>query len=182
MDLDELFKAEMDLHDTGKLVGKERLDVWGLNMADVVQEHASRFSAAALTCGSPSEEIFLAALCRIMPNVSIVDIEGNQKTVTITEEEPDRTLLQPQFQVGKFRVDFLITVTLYGGEKRQVVIEIDGHDFHEKTKEQVAKDKSRERVIVATGVAVLRFSGSEVFRGARKCAIEVYNLLLRRIR
>lgn len=52
-------------------------------------------------------------------------------------------------------------------------VEVDGHDFHEKTRAQVRRDKQRERAIVATGLRVLRFSGSELFRDACGCADEV---------
>jgi len=53
-------------------------------------------------------------------------------------------------------------------------IEIDGHDFHEKTKSQVEKDKIRERAIITEGYKVLRFSGSEVFNNASKCVVDCY--------
>jgi very-short-patch-repair endonuclease len=54
-------------------------------------------------------------------------------------------------------------------------IECDGPDFHEKTKEQVSKDKERDRVFQKTGALVLRYSGSDIWRdpiGAAMDAIE----------
>lgn len=48
-------------------------------------------------------------------------------------------------------------------------IEIDGHDFHEKTKAQVARDKSRDRDFTFSGINTIRFTGSEVFYNAEKC-------------
>lgn len=54
-----------------------------------------------------------------------------------------------------------------------VAIELDGHAFHEKTKEQVAHDKKRERAIVRAGLPVLRVSGHEIWRNARACVLEV---------
>lgn len=83
--------------------------------------------------------------------------------------------LSPQERVdtgrGKFAVDFV--VTRKNGESARVAVELDGHEFHEKTAQQVAKDKSRERAIVATGIPVLRFSGSEVFKSPRKVIAEI---------
>ena len=55
-------------------------------------------------------------------------------------------------------------------------IECDGHDFHEKTKEQVARDKKRDRKFVAAGLTIIRFSGSEIWANPLKCTWEVFAL------
>ncbi len=70
------------------------------------------------------------------------------------------------------RVDFLLYATRWGyaDEKHgmpvfcPIVIEVDGHEFHERTKEQAQRDKSRDRALTGAGYRVLRFTGSEVFR------------------
>lgn len=66
----------------------------------------------------------------------------------------------PQVEIGKYRVDF--ECRLASDREKKFIIECDGHDFHEKTKEQVAYDKQRERYLVSKGYKVLRFSGSEI--------------------
>jgi very-short-patch-repair endonuclease len=85
----------------------------------------------------------------------------------------------PQHEVptqrGNFVVDLLIKDRQTG--RPRLIVELDGHDFHEKTKEQVAADKSRERAIVRSGIRVMRFSGSEVFRNTRACVVEVADFL-----
>jgi very-short-patch-repair endonuclease len=73
-----------------------------------------------------------------------------------------------------YRLDFAIEPTW-----NQVAIEVDGHEFHERTKEQAARDKSRDRALQAAGWRVLRFTGSEVWNDPRRCAQEVYNVLER---
>jgi very-short-patch-repair endonuclease len=83
--------------------------------------------------------------------------------------------LCPQHKIGKFMADFYIESPMESGAI--VAVEIDGHDFHEKTKEQVAKDKKRERQIVTAGVPVLRFSGSEIYRDAQACAVETLEFI-----
>jgi very-short-patch-repair endonuclease len=55
----------------------------------------------------------------------------------------------------------------------QVVVEVDGHDFHERTREQAAHDRRRDRLMTAAGTKVFRFTGSEVYRDAIGCAAEV---------
>jgi very-short-patch-repair endonuclease len=68
----------------------------------------------------------------------------------------------------KYRIDFVIA-----SPDLKLAIEIDGHDFHEKTKEQAANDRARERSIVREGYTLMRFTGSEIFRNPRSCVNEV---------
>lgn len=78
---------------------------------------------------------------------------------------------------GEYSVDFVITPLGTRKGRARVAIEIDGHDFHERTREQVRSDKKRERAIVRSGVTVLRFSGSEIVRNSRSCVAEVAKYL-----
>lgn len=82
----------------------------------------------------------------------------------------------------KMRVDFLLTFpqnftvkNKYFNREVKMIIECDGHDFHEKTKEQAQKDKSRDRILKASGYTVFRFTGSEIYRNAAGCAREIFN-------
>lgn len=52
-----------------------------------------------------------------------------------------------------------------------LVVELDGHDFHERTKEQSTRDKARDRDITRKGWRAARFTGSEVWRNPR-CVAE----------
>lgn len=69
--------------------------------------------------------------------------------------------LDPQHDVEcegfRYRLDFAIPEAL-------VAIELDGHDFHERTKEQVARRNTRDRHLQAAAWTVLHFSGSEMVR------------------
>lgn len=58
-----------------------------------------------------------------------------------------------------------------------IAIELDGPDFHERTKPQAARDRARERTIVRHGYIIHRFTGSEVYRNPRKCVEEVIQLI-----
>jgi hypothetical protein len=60
----------------------------------------------------------------------------------------------------------------------KVVVECDGHEFHERTKEQARADKSRDRELTAMGYTVLHFTGSEIHADPWKCAREVYRVLI----
>lgn len=82
-----------------------------------------------------------------------------------------RDPIQFQKKIGKYRVDVLVGKSL--------VVEVDGHDFHERTKEQAQRDKARDRFLVAHKYRVLRFTGSEVYRRPFACAWEVFSQVTR---
>ncbi len=129
----------------------------------VVYEAETQAEDAFCRCGSPIEELFLAALilcgdfCWRSSNPPDVGFWRDQMVT-----------LQQQVPIGAYRVDFLIA------GQRAAVVELDGHDFHERTKEQAERDKKRDRVLQATGLAVLRFTGSEVWRDPLGAARSVY--------
>jgi very-short-patch-repair endonuclease len=75
-----------------------------------------------------------------------------------------------------YRIDFVVEA-LSGNIK--FAIELDGHDFHERTKEQAARDRQRERSITKHGYTIIRFTGSEVFSNPRKCIEEVIEIVTR---
>lgn len=59
-----------------------------------------------------------------------------------------------------------------------VAVECDGHDFHEKTKEQAIRDKKRDRDFIAAGVPVLHFTGREIWRDPSRCVGEIGDFLV----
>jgi hypothetical protein len=77
----------------------------------------------------------------------------------------------PQCQLEGWRVDFLIGVG--GFSESWLIVECDGHDFHERTKEQAAKDRARDRKAQAEGFTVFRFTGAELYRDPLGCAEQV---------
>lgn len=83
----------------------------------------------------------------------------------------------PQAETGPYRADFGI-LAWKDAEQRAIAVELDGHEFHEKTKDQAAKDKRRDRYFAHRGMTVLRFTGSEVHRDARACVEETMACLL----
>jgi very-short-patch-repair endonuclease len=79
-----------------------------------------------------------------------------------------------QVRVLDWPVDFLLGVSDFSGVKHYAVVECDGHDFHERTKEQAARDRSRDRRLQEAGFRVFRFTGSELYRDPLGCAVEVH--------
>lgn len=83
----------------------------------------------------------------------------------------------PQFSIKNYRVDFLVILPR---DEEKYVIECDGHDFHEKTKEQAAKDKKRDRDLQLMGFKVLHFTGSEIWKSSGNCILESMGVLYRK--
>jgi len=73
-----------------------------------------------------------------------------------------------QQDIGKYVADFLV---IKDGEHPGTIIECDGHDFHERTKEQAQHDKERDRNLQSLGYKVYRFTGSEIFKSRGRCVL-----------
>jgi very-short-patch-repair endonuclease len=56
-------------------------------------------------------------------------------------------------------------------------VECDGHDFHERTKEQAARDKKRDRDLLSRGVTTIRFTGPEIYKNAEGCARQLWKII-----
>jgi very-short-patch-repair endonuclease len=109
-----------------------------------------------------------------------------------------RVNVQPT--IGEYRVDFLLQYSqrTHGneGEKRldlskpalasftqgtaHLIVECDGHDYHERTKEQAEADKTRDRMLQTVGYPVFRFTGSRLFSDPLACARECLVVLISR--
>lgn len=87
--------------------------------------------------------------------------------------------IKPQAKVAKYRVDFLITQVGLGPEDKlsPVVVELDGHDFHDKDKHQRSYEKARDRELVKKGLRVLHFTGSDVVKDPFACAFEALQMV-----
>lgn len=105
--------------------------------------------------------------------------------------------LEFQYQdetTGKYKIDFIVSFGIdayfaYNDKipfdifktikSPQLGIELDGHVWHEKTKEQVQYHKERERFLVSNGWKLLRFTGSEIYKDTKKCVDEVLKISYR---
>lgn len=78
-----------------------------------------------------------------------------------------------------YRVDFLIAPIMheYDVEYPNLIVECDGHDFHEKTPEQAARDKKKDRDLQLAGYKIIRFTGSEIYNNPNQCANDVISFL-----
>lgn len=98
------------------------------------------------------------------------------------EITPQQTFMGSSGKV--YRTDFFINAFASGANGQDgilsvpVAVECDGHDFHEKTKEQAIRDKKRDRDFIAAGVPVLHFTGREIWRDPSRCVGEIGDFLV----
>jgi very-short-patch-repair endonuclease len=90
---------------------------------------------------SPIEKAFWLAYAKVQP--------------------PELAGLTPQVEVGQYRVDF-------GIPDRKIAIEADGFEYHS-SREHLANDRVRQRVLETAGWKICRFSGREIHNDALDC-------------
>lgn len=83
----------------------------------------------------------------------------------------------PQYEIGKYKVDFLVC---HYKTDTYIVIECDGHNFHEKTKKQAAHDKTRDRFITKQGYTILRYTGSQICENPQEISDDVHSIIKER--
>lgn len=145
--------------------------------ASAIQNLAVDYDAHAGRCESPIERaLFWALVAGTWRRGAayewgiVFNDDETGAVLTLTTQRP-----WPYFE-PRYRFDFGLNISLR--EWRQdVAIECDGHDFHERTKEQAARDRSRDRELLLSGVPTVRFTGSEIFKDPAKCAQSVFDLV-----
>lgn len=139
----------------------------------------------ALRIESPIEADFLCAFLSGRHRCQVFDPDyPDGPPVVCVGDDVEWYDIRPQFKIGRYRVDFLIEQTVPWlpmglGVAGRVVVECDGHDFHERTKEQAKRDRARDRHLQQQGLVVLRFTGSEIFQDAAACVKETVAALHR---
>lgn len=150
--------TELTEHLLANANGTGFLDGWFRHLID---QKLSRL------CESPIEIMLGAALLFYdkfngMPGVPLA-LAGQEE-----DWPPNCRLLIPQYRFAEYRIDWA-----FKDYENLTFIECDGHDFHERTKAQAARDKRRDRDLQGGGHPVLRFTGSEIYKDPLYCAAQV---------
>lgn len=130
---------------------------------------------------SPIEAMLLGALERFAPDhIKIVSYKGGslipyKHTFALegAQEHPGSLIVARDVVLSSYRLDFAICA---GGMRgcAWFAVECDGHNFHDRTKQQAAADRSRDRELLVMGVPALRFTGSEIVHYEDRCARDVF--------
>lgn len=150
--------------------------------AIAAQRIESEFAWISGLCESPIERLFAAQLMHQSVSdefdTRVEFLRPPSGQVGYASPPPvEGIYVFPQIIIGSYRVDFILAAARYGSTS-QLIVELDGHDFHEKTREQAQRDKARDRYLVGQGYRVLRFTGSEIYRDPFKAAVEAICVLL----
>lgn len=124
---------------------------------------------------SPIESLMMAGFLashRFGPRLTLREPESFKDFVE-NEKAPALYVFPQVTLLDKFRVDFVVARKMPDEKPQYIVVECDGHEFHEKTREQAERDKSRDRELTTAGYTVMRFTGREIWRNAIKCADQV---------
>lgn len=117
---------------------------------------------------SPIETMMLLALLECGFNT---DLKNDAPALaTLRQQYPVET------EFGTFRLDFA-AVRLVGRRSVRVAIELDGHEHHA-SRDQRERDNRRARALARQGWIVIRFSGSEVWKDAGACALDVSAIII----
>lgn len=123
---------------------------------------------------SPIEQLFLVAMhvmCRA--NFEEINPEPHPGVTPGSWIFPRGVQISPQVPVGSYRVDFVVSVTGLPTGAPSLIVELDGHEFHDKDKRQRSYEKRRDRDLVRAGYRVLHFTGSDVVKDPYAVAHEV---------
>ena len=123
------------------------------------------------TCESPIEAVALAALvfCDWSPFMTMPAAICEPR-----EQLPKGdVIICPQFNLGPYRLDFLVIVGAPNGQQKWANIECDGDEFHNKDKSTWSRDRERDKFITGCGVQVFRFTGAQLWNDATGCVHEL---------
>lgn len=121
---------------------------------------------AAAKLGSPIEQMLLEALIEVAGHIARPAAAGAIATL-------NGLSLYSQLRIGGYSADLALHDP---ATRRGVVIEADGHAYHDRTVAQASRDRRRDRFMQARGWLVARFTGTDIHRDALACATEALEL------
>lgn len=166
---------------------------------ELVDTLEMELSDAAEKCSSPMErQLFLALFIvgrHLDKLASRIDVLGRYTIVDVKNSRYDRPHLSiiPQYEIADYTVDFIVE---YAQEylprnsnpdpnprcaQANLLIECDGHNYHDRTKEQASNDRARDRQLQKMGYEVFRYTGSDIYNDPFKCAVDAVDLPVRKV-
>lgn len=138
------------------------------HLQEIENEFSCQLHSSMRNMDSPLEAAFLAWW---------KTVSHNHESVSIYSQYPVEAAGQ------NYRLDFALKPSEYSTflaelakhpQCPHIAVELDGHDFHEKTKEQATYRNRRDRDLQAAGWVVLHVSGSEFNANPERVVKEIY--------
>lgn len=141
------------------------------------------YKKALVICDSPIEKMLLKGLQVQSFDEDFEFTIGFDPPAAADFGKP-AILCVPQLPIPPYIADFVLFDLKRSKPERcyALVVECDGHDYHERTKEQAAHDRSRDRIMQFEGFEVIRFTGAEIYADAYGCANQIIAFIRRGIR
>ena len=180
---------------------EEKLRDYRSSKTQELDDRVEGIRALLEKCESPAERLFLVEAVRVLDAQPMISFRstGEKHLAAFPRWAPglERFIVRihPQKRLKvehqnllretkNYRADFMVTLERQEDQKdpqnvlhARVVVEIDGHDYHERTKEQAKRDRLRDRMLTQAGYIVFRYTGSEVYHDSELPAKEVEGLL-----
>lgn len=157
----------------------------GWDFADAVSD----LVACGLEMQSPIERQFASALACAAFHVRVMPLRrGTPDLADLVERHQGVLAYSFQHPIKGYFADLYLELHVKHGSERHpllrgddgvtsLVVECDGHEFHDRTREQASHDRARDRAMAFAGLQVFRFTGSDIYRGPMKCAREALAML-----
>lgn len=132
---------------------------------EITSDEGHRFATIKT---KPSEEdysVFNDYVAFDLTIESEFEITGKSSTVILPQSKNNT--------IAGYRPDFIICAD----GCTNFLIEIDGYEWHEKTKEQAITDRKKDRAYLKNGYIPIRFLGSEVFHNVNDCIKEMIEIV-----
>ena len=162
---------DLDRMEQGKDIKEFLVNEVSLHLIALSSDAQMALEESLIDCESPIEQLLSLAI----EELNIKRIYKFNPFIDIIEIEKQKEI---QCENKKYRVDFFIPVIYKNQDNKCFIVECDGHEFHQKTKEQVERDNTRMRDLQKTGYEIIRFSGTEIWHRPYKCAEEILNIIL----
>jgi very-short-patch-repair endonuclease len=140
-----------------QIVGRHAEEQFSIDIFNRVQDH---------DLNSPIEQMFLSAFEALR---MINGFPEYEETMFDGRSESFGTIISCQHKIDKYRVDFFISHKSASMARENkpaimIVVECDGHDFHDKNEIQRRYEKKRDRHMQKLGFRVFRYTGSEIVK------------------
>lgn len=150
-------------------------------------------------CRSPLEQLLIEPLLAMANNLGSCSyrVGGREYGLHAGSSVAGHIRIEPQARIDRYEVDFLVEFSVdeyvrgraAGGTSEEVrtartvamVIECDGREHHDKTREQAERDRARDRSLQALGYLVFRYPGSVIVRDPYAVARDALGALVERL-
>jgi very-short-patch-repair endonuclease len=162
------------INDMVKAISKELVEDVSNSSTEMVESPIERLMKTAFLMREYKRNITSILSVSVIINE---DMNTMEDAVNHAVNSPFVIVVMSQAKVGTYRAEFLAAFNPGCSGSRNALkllaIECDGHEFHQKTKQQAARDRARDRYFLKRGIPVMRFTGSEIWENAINCVDDV---------